>query len=254
MNILKSIKNLYKGENRIAIHTSVFALAGIVAIAFVNIASLFLGHSIYSIFSVPKDQEAIMYSIIGIMIFIFFTGYKYKYAHQLFQDENSGLPSVSMDCFAIFAKIFPIIFLWGAYTFIFFIIIGTIFGAITIKGAIPALIFTFLIPFVNAIIILFAEKFEYSSVFANPLLVFKIMKKTFTPIFLWIFQFVILFIIILICFKYSFNYAYTHQTRLYQLITTLFLTCLSGYIQEIFYLAYINGVVKILKDNYFKQF
>ena len=253
MNIINSIKNLYKGENKIAIHISVFALAGIVAIAFVNIASLFLGHSIYSIFSVPKDQDAIMYSIIGIMIFIFFTGYKYKYANLLFKDENTELPSISMDCFAIFAKIFPVIFLWGTYAFLFFVLLGTIFGIIAIKGIIPILFTIFLIPFINAVIILFSEKFEYRAIFANPIFIFKIIKKTFKPIILWLIQFAILYVIVLICFKYLFNYGFTHQTRLYQLISTLFLTCLSGYVQEIIYLAYINGIVKILKENYIKQ-
>jgi hypothetical protein len=253
MNILQSIKNLYKGEDKIAIHTSVFALTGITAIAFVNIASIFLGHSIYSIFSVPKDAEAIIYSIIGITIFIFFTGYKFKYVNRLFADENSALPSVSLDCFTIFAKIFPIIFLWAIYTFIFYIIAGTILGVTVLKGILPTFLAILLFPFLNAIIVLFSENFEYKTCFTNPLLIFSIMKRTFVPIFSWIFQFLILFIIVSLFFKFMFQYTYSSHTKLFQLSLTLILTCISGYVQEIMNLAYLNGIVNILKEKYLKQ-
>ena len=252
MNILESVKNLYKGEDKFALHLSIFALTGLAAVSFVNIVSLFLGHSIYSIFSVPSDEEAIIFSVLGIMIFIFFMGYRYKYAKKLLENENSELPSVSMDCFSIFVKMFPLFLLWGIYYFIFYIMFGTILGIAHIKSLFIWSLPILLLPFINCIFIIFTQNFKYELSALNPIELFGIIKKVFSPVIILIIQLTLLFLAIIICFKYLFKFPYLCESRYAQLTIILFITSLSGYIQEITALAYFNSLTGIIKEKILK--
>jgi hypothetical protein len=254
MNILKAIKNLYEGEDNFAIHLSIFAITGIIAIAFVNISSLFMGNSIYSIFYNPGDWEIIIFSILAIMLLIFFIGYKFKYTNRLLNNKNSSLPSVSMDCFSIFAKMFPIFLIWGIYLSAFLILCGTILGPSILNSKIAKILILLLIPFINIIFILFTQDFKYRKYLFNPLIICNAIKNTFFSVLLWITQYLILFIIITIGFKLLFNFSFNCETRIAQLSIILFITSLSGYVQEIINLAYINGIAKIVKENYPTQF
>ena len=62
MNILESVKDLYRGEDNKATHLSIFALTGIMAVAFVNITSLFIGIH-YRIFNFGNNAGNIFYGI-----------------------------------------------------------------------------------------------------------------------------------------------------------------------------------------------
>ena len=253
MNILESVKDLYKGEDNKATHLSIFALTGIMAVAFVNITSLFIGNSLYSVFSAPRSEYIIGFSILAIMLAIFFTGYKFKYANKLLENEESPLPTISMDCFMIFAKILPFIIIWITYFIIFCILLGIIIGTVPLKSKMVGYLVLMLLPFFNAIFILFSQNFKYRKFLFNPALIFKIIKGTYIKVFLLIFQFIILFFCVFMCFKYLFKIPYVCNTRLFNLIFVLALTCLSGYAQEILNLTYFNGLTKIVREYLAKE-
>lgn len=253
MNIFRALKNLYTGEDRVALHISILALAGILAVAFVNVISVFFGNSIYSVFITPKDSELIVYSLTCIMIFFFFAGYNYKYVNSLFKDINSSLPSISMDCFVIFSKIFFLSFTWGLYFLIFSILSAVIFGIAITKFIFTWILTPFIIPFTVLIYILFSQDFKFRKDLFYPSLVFKIIKKTFTPVIIVLIQFLILFCILYICFNYIYHYAFGLKTRFLQLNIILLMTCISGYIQEILNLACLGALTEIVKDKFITQ-
>ena len=253
MNIFRALKNLYTGENKIALHCSIFALSGMLAVAFVNVISVFLGSSIYSVFITPKDNELIVYTLTCIMIIFFFAGYNYKYVNSLFKDINSSLPSISMDCFVIFSKIFFISFTWGIYFLIFCILASVVFGITITKLIFTCILSPFIIPFTVLIYILFSQDFKFRKYLFNPILVFKIIKKTFIPVILILIQLLILFCILYICFNYIYRYAFGLKNRFLQLNIILFATCISGYIQEILNLACLRELTVIVKDKLIKQ-
>lgn len=253
MNILRSIKNLYKGEDKTAVHLSIFALAGITAVAFVNIISLFIGNSVYSIFSTPKDEAVIIFSLASIMILFFFTGYNYKYSNKLFQDENSCLPSISMDCFVIFSKIFFLWFVWAIYFFALSVIINLLFGPLFYNSFFLGIFMPVLIPFLIMVYILFAQDFKFKKYLFNPLLVFKIIKKTFIPVVILAVQILLIFFVLLICFKFLFQSLLIFKSRIFYMVMTLIFTCISGYLQEILNLACIREFTEIVKNKILKQ-
>lgn len=253
MNILKSIKNLYKGEDKTAIHLSIFALTGITAVAFVNIVSLFIGNSIYSVFSTPKDEAVIIFSLASIMILFFCTGYNYKYSHKLFKDENSALPSVSMDCFVIFSKIFFLWFVWAIYFMALYITGGILFGTGVFNILFFGVAIPVLAPFSIIIYILFAQDFKYKKYLFNPLLILKIIKQTFIPVFLLFLQIFLLFFVILFCFKFLFKASLLLNDRFLYMVITLLLTSISGYLQEIINLAAIKEYTNIAQKHILKE-
>lgn len=247
MNILKIIKELYTGKENLVAQATVFALVGIMAISFNEITSMFTGYTLYSVFAVPSNTEIIIFSMLGIMIFIFFLGYSYKFVHDSYENETTELPSISMNCFTTFIKVFPVMFVWGLYIGFMLFLGLNIFGTARIELYIYSVFLLILLPFINMVFVKFAKDFKYSREIFNPLIIVKIMSKTFTKVLLFILQFILVgFLISLlgICIRFSVN-----GSRTVQIISILSIMCIAAYLQQVLYFAYYKGLTEIIKKN-----
>lgn len=249
MNIFEITKNLYTGKENLVAHVGIFGLAGIMAISFNEIISVFTGNTMYSVFVTPSNAEVIIFALIGMTIFIYFTGYMYQFVHENYTSKNTELPSISMNCFVTFLKTFPVIFVWGLY-----IGLALIFGHVFLNvGRVEFFVFfTFLLillPFINMVFMLFARDFKYQIKFFNPLLIVKIMQKTFVPVIIFLIQFIGISIIISIISGMLFRFAFYEHARNIQMSLILLIMCVSSYIQQILNLAYYKGLTQIIKKE-----
>lgn len=247
MNILKIIKELYTGKENLVAQATVFALVSIMAISFNEITSVFTGYTMYAVFAVPSDFEIILFSMLGIMIFIFFLGYSYKFIHDSYENDKTELPSVSMNCFTTFIKVFPVMFVWGLYLGLMLFLGLNIFGTSRIELYVYSVFLLILLPFINMVFVKFAKDFKYSREIFNPLIIVKIMSKTFTKVLLFILQFILVgFLISLlgICIRFSVN-----GSRTVQIISILSIICIAAYLQQVLYFAYYKGLTEIIKKS-----
>ena len=99
MNIFGIIKELYYGKDNLIAQLGLFALIGIMTIAFNEVISAYTGNTLYSLFAVPSEFEVIIFSLAAIIVTVFFTGYIYKFVHDSYTNEKIELPSISMNCF-----------------------------------------------------------------------------------------------------------------------------------------------------------
>lgn len=248
MNICKIIKELYTGKNNLVAQLGLFGLIGIMAISFNEIVSAFTGYTLYAIFSAPSDNEIIFFSMLGIMIFIYFTGYIYQFAHESFDNEQTQLPSISMNCFTTFIKMFPLLLVWGIYISLILSINYTLFYLYQVEFWI-FLIFTIaLFPFINMVFLSFAKDFKYIPKLFNPIILIQIIKKSFVKVFLFLLQFIIAGTILSLISAFFFKYSFSWQTRHTQLLYILIILCISSYFQQILNLAYYKGLTQILKQ------
>lgn len=249
MNIFKIIKELYTGKENLVAQTAIFALVGIMAISFNEVISVFTGNTLYAIFTVPGSDETIIFSMLGIMIFIFFTGYIYKFIHENYECEKAQLPTISMDCFTCFAKIIPVIFVWGIYLGLAGYLGLILFGVNHIEFYAYAIFLLVILPFINMVFVRFAKDFKYNLNIFNPLSVAKIMKKTFVQVFLFILQFIALGAIISFLSGLGFKASIDAPSRIAQLLCVLTVLCVSSYFQQVLNLAYYKGLTEIIKKN-----
>ena len=249
MNILKIIKELYTGKDNIIGQITIFALVGIMAIAFNEVISVYTGNTLYAIFVVPSNSEVIIFSMLGIMIFIFFTGYIYKFIHENYESETACLPSVSMDGFTTFIKVFPVLFVWGLYLGLMVFAGLVLFGSASVELYAFLIILLVLLPFINMVFIQFAKDFKYHRRIFNPLIVAAIIKKTFIKLLLFLLQFIIAGIIISAINVFLLKYAMNGQSRTIQLISVLSVLCICSYLQQVLNLAYYKGLTEIIKKS-----
>lgn len=249
MNILKIIKELYTGKDNLVAQLTIFALVGIMAIAFNEVISVFTGNTLYAVFTTPSNEEVVIFSMVGVMIFIFFTGYIYKFVHENYKNEPTTLPSISMNCFTTFVKIFPVILVWGLY-------LGfTVFAGLALLGSdnkeFYAYIITLvvLLPFINMVFIKFAKDFKYDKKIFNPLIIAVFMEKTFMKVFLLIVQFIILAVIISGINIFLLKISTEGQSRTFQLTAVLTIICVVSYLQQVLNLAYYKGLTEIIKKS-----
>ena len=249
MNILRIIKELYTGKDNLVAQITIFALVGIMAIAFNEVISLFTGNTLYAVFSVPSYAEVIIFSMLGIMIFIFFTGYIYKFVHENYTSEIAFLPSISMNCFTTFIKVFPVMFVWGIYFGIAGLLGTTFLKADRIEFYIYWAFLMILLPFINIIFVKFVKNYTYNAEIFNPIYVVKIIRKVFIKVILYLLQFILLGFVISVLSSLCFKFGVTGQTRVVELIIILTTLCISSYLQQVLNLAYYRGLTEIIKKN-----
>ena len=250
MNILKIIKELYTGKNNLTAQLGIFSLISVMSISFNQIISMFTGNNLYAVFSVPSNTEAAIFAILGIMIFIYFTGYIYQFVHESFNQDNTELPSISLNCFTTFIKTFPVMFVWGLYIALIWYAECLLYSVNQIESILLFIFLLLLLPFVNMVFLLFAKDFKYDCKYFNPLIIVRLIKKTFFPVFLFMIQFLIIASIIIIINTYLFKYAINEHSRIVQLTLILLVLCISSYIQQILNLAYYKCLTDIIKKYY----
>lgn len=249
MNILRIIKELYGGKENLTAQFGIFALAGIMAIAFNEVISVFTGNTMYSVFVAPSNAEVIIFALIGMTVFLFFAGYMYQFVHENFKSDDTVLPSISMNCFVTLLKTFPIIFVWGLYIGLA-LIVGHIFLNISRLEFFVFLTFLLiLLPFINIVFLLFVKNFKYQKKLFNPLVLVRLMQKTFVPVFIFIIQFFCVGIILSIISGILFQFALLEQSRNIQIVLILLILCVNTYTQQVLYLAYYKGLTQIIKNE-----
>jgi len=249
MNIFGIIKELYCGKDNLIAQLGLFALIGIMTIAFNEVISAYTGNTLYSLFAVPSEFEVIIFSLAAIIVTVFFTGYIYKFVHDSYTNEQAELPSISMNCFVTFLRLVPLGVVWGIYLF-FIIYIGLLLFSYGVILYIFLVALGILLPFINIVFLLFAKDFKYNSRLFSPGIIVNIMKKSFVPTLLFVIQYIlIMFIVLAVCVFVS-TYIYgLNVSRFSQLIYTLVALCIGSYIQQVLNLAYYNGLTKIIKKN-----
>lgn len=250
MNILKIIKELYTGKNNLIAQIGLFALIGIAAISYNEVLSVFTGNTLYAVFATPSDIEIIVYAMLAIMISIFYIGYIFKFVHESYNGDKIELPSVSLNCFTIFVKSIPVMFIWNIYLFLAIYASFQIFGYNIIELNICLLILLILLPFINIIYFLFARDFKYNIKLFNPLIISKIMQKTFVPVAKLVAQYLLTGFIIGLIFCGLVIIPYRAQcSQIIRMISILAILCSNIYCHQILNLAFSRGLTDIIKKN-----
>ncbi len=254
MNIFKSICRLFSTKNNLIIQLSILALAGLGAVCFVNSVSLFWPNYFYNIFAPIKDDNiGAVFCITGLMIFIFFTGYKFKYASAILKNENADLPSISLDCFPIFLKILPVFIVWGFYYLSFYIGIAVLFGFPSLVELLVYLILLIIVPFINLILIIFSKDFKYDKVFFSPLFLIQVIKKTYIQVAILVLSTGLIVFAASLLMKYIFAYNPNMNLKYSEIKYALLTICFFSYLQEVINLGYFRSAAQIIRDRIFKQ-
>ncbi|MBP3846620.1 hypothetical protein J6I39_02600 [bacterium] len=250
MNILRIIKELYAGKNNLTAQIGLLALLGIAAISYNEILSFFTGNTLYAVFATPTDIEIIIYAMSAIMISIFFIGYIFKFVHESYSEDKIELPSVSLNCFTIFAKFLPLMFIWSIYLFIAIYVFILLFGFGIVELSISLLILLTLLPFINIVYFLFAKNFKYDIKLFNPLIIPQIMQKTFVPVAKLVAQYLLTGFVIGFIFSILLIIPYKSQcSQIVRMISILAIICINIYCYQVLNLAFSRGLTDIIKKN-----
>lgn len=250
MNILKILKELYTGKSNLIAQLGIFSLIGIMIISANQVVSAFTGNTLYSVFAAPSEGEVIIFALTGIMLFIYFSGYLFKFVHESFDSSETELASISMDCFPIFLKTFPVMFIWSVYVGFALLLGYLLFTINRLEFFAYIILILILLPFVNMVFIIFAKDFSYSKQIFNPGIVVKLMSKTFVPAALFLIQYLFSGLVVSIIFGFIFTFISYVNSREQQILSILLILSVSSYIQMILNLVYYKGLTEILKKYY----
>lgn len=254
MNIFKSLCKLYSTKHNWITQLSIFALTGLGAISFVNTVSLLLPNSFYNIFApVKNDAIGSVFAILGLMIFIFFVGYKYKFTNQILKDGSIELPSISLDCFVIFSKVFPLFLVWAIYLFLLCFAGDLLFGYPSIEGLFIILLTLVFLPFIHLIFVVYSKNFTYKQEFFNPIFMFRLIKMTYIQILLLIISTGIILYAGSSLTQYIFSHIPNFDFKYFEVKYALLTICICWYFQEVLSLAYFQSAGHIIRQKYLKQ-
>lgn len=104
-------KRVFKTENALPKHLSLFALTGILAL---NSASM---KTLTSFSSTASDVSSVFWGgLLALAVSIYLAGYSIKFMHNCFGFETPDiLPEVDLNPFSIFLSALPLILLWLVY-------------------------------------------------------------------------------------------------------------------------------------------
>lgn len=250
MKVFEYLRNIYTGKNNLNNHISIFLLSGIMALCLnQKFESIFEGF-INGYFGYSTSNEFLIYGsfVIGLVLFIFFTGYYYENIHNFYNDKKT-LKDFSLSSFIIFVKMLPLFIVWGMY-FSLFIAIGYI--AFDMSNALFYLYFGILFclpPFISIIYTIYAENFEYKIKYFNPLFLLSIINKCFIAIIRLIFELAILSILPIIFLQSVFKYNILIKNTETQLTIRLLTLCTSVYFTQILYYLFSQGLIDIIKNK-----
>ena len=250
MNIVNSLKYIFTGRENLLNQLSIFSLIGIMVIYLNNCISAAIG-TFYSSFLgyPPSDKLVITFNMVaGIVIGIFIFGYTYKFAMNLFKDNKSKLPDISLNSFVVFVKALPVTIVWGIY-YLFLFLLSLIFFRIgTLGFYLYNLMILFLYPFVLMICYLYSSGMK-KDIF-SPLFLFKVIENNIKKVAPLNGQIVVFFVISLIIIVKIFEFSdYFAMLRSFQLGLRIFALCILFYILYIIQLIYAHNLVEILKKD-----
>ncbi len=179
MEIFKSLKAVYSGENAIFNHIALFSFIGIMVISILNYCYSAFGHLLmgsFLDFVAISPLQTYLFLLLGIMLILFLTGFAFNYAHRAF-DENLSLPELSLCCYTVFLKMLPVVLVWNIYSTVGFLA-GIVLPFSSSIFYIYYSLYICMIPFVFVILVLFARDFKYRKFFFNPFSIFKVINIT----------------------------------------------------------------------------
>lgn len=253
MEIFQYLKKIYHGKNVLFNHISLFSLLGVMTIVLNNYASSVIGSVYGAYFGFPPINNVELYIdiIVGLMLFIFFTGYCYKFVNSLYNDAE-GIPDLSLSSYTVFVKMFPLFIMWGLYI-LTLSMAGLVFFRIdTLSFYIYYSIIICLLPFVKLIFVIFAKDFKFNSELYNPLMLFKVLDKSLGDVIFLSIEALILSILPCVIVYLFFHYSNIIENPSVKLGLRLGGFCFGVYFFNIIKYIYSIGLVKIAKSKFGK--
>ncbi len=179
MDIFKSLKDIYSGENAIFNHIALFSFIGIMVISILNYCYSAFGHVLigsFLDFVAISPLRTYLFLLLGIMLILFLTGFSYNWVHRVFCGKIL-LPELSLCSYTVFLKMLPVFFIWNIYSIAVFLV-GVMLPFNSSLFYIYYSLFICMLPFVFVIYVLFAQDFKYKKCFFNPFFIFKVINIT----------------------------------------------------------------------------
>lgn len=230
-------------------HIALFSIVGILTIILNDYFAYIVGMEIPKWFISPQDTISSLAFPLGVLIFIFLYGYYYKYAGDLFKDDNCQIPEVSLNCFMVFAKMLPVMIFWNIYMFAGIFVGLGLFKLGTFASYIYFGLLGLIGIFVNLIYIQYSKDLKYNKKFYTINTLKNIILKTFLPVISATIQIIILFGITVYLFYQFYIHLSIIKNHGYYLGSILFGMCITTYIISLIHLLYVKKLVRIARDK-----
>ncbi len=258
MEVLNQLKAIYKGENAIQNHITLFSILGIVVILLNNIVAAWGPSSMFfDFFAVaPSSRFELWISLtVCLVLMIYLFGYDCKFVHSRFENMENGLPTMDLAPMTMFFKTFPVFVLWQVY-YAFLLVFGAMFILPTKNSTLIYLLSSLLVcslPFTNLILVRFTSDFRYSKEIMLPSSIFKYIDKCLIPVICVVFGVIVLTIIPGCGVYYVANFAHKISSEPLRLSVYLADVCVFVYLIAILKFAYLGSFAKIVKSKIFNQ-
>ena len=183
MNVLgmvfSGIKKIFKGPNALLKHVCIFAIAGFISVATINIQNAGKDPT-------PDISAFITCFITLLIVSIYMSGYIYQFLHNFFYEEKEEyLPEIDLVPIKRFFSALPLVLCWGAYNFLALGLVILCFAsqniALMILGSILSILLALAYSFIQFIFVAFSKNFDKRGLF-NILLPFQYLKYSFADI------------------------------------------------------------------------
>lgn len=248
MKILTYLKHIYTGKGVAAKHIMLFAYAGILVLCINNILSVLSGYLFFTPVihvQISKAVQALTF-LLTVFILVKFSGYEYKFSHDIFDKGFIELPEFDIKSYQVFGKMIPLFLLWNFYFLFALVVCMSVVAKFNTDfyEFIPIFVLILIFPFVNIIYALYSRDFCFGKIFLNPLLIVDVLNKTFKDMFLFFIRFTI-FCISLGFILYLFLIRFNPKDAM-----LLFMLCVAGYVIYILKLLFVAGMAEITIKNY----
>ena len=178
--VKEAIEKIFKTRDAAVKHVCIFALTGIISTGTQYFETM--SKSMKDSNTTPDLSNILLtlliWTVVYIVIAIYMTGYNLKFIHNAFDNTSDNvLPYFDSEPFSVFAKAFPLIFVWGLYILLFAIISGILTAVFLPLGLILGVAFVIFILFMGFVNIAFAKYYDRTGLF-NISLPFSYMPKT----------------------------------------------------------------------------
>lgn len=251
MEVFNFLKNIYKGENALANHITLFSLAGIMVILLSCYSASWGNLILPNVFIAPPESrlELTIELFFGFLIAIYLTGYSFSFVNLRFNNEFVGIPEFNSRPFSLFLKFLPVFIIWLLYYTLF--LVGGVLVFLNANQIVLLYIFVSimicLIPFIMLLFINFSKNFKYERKLFNPLYILRYVDKALGDI---IYLSVEVFIMFAIVSSAIFYITTIHlKSDSLRLAIWLMSSCVWIYSVFIFKYVYYTGLVKIINKH-----
>lgn len=173
--IIDAFNAVFRTENVLFKHISLFALTGFLALNSSNMKTL------TSFTSTASDVSNVFFSgLLALVVSIYLAGFTIKFMHNSFGDETPDfMPDIDLNPFGIFLGALPLILLWIVY-----IVLSCVVAIIPFLGWVLAIVFIPVLSiFLQFVYIAYAKEYRATGLF-NLFIPFTFAKYTVGSLFL----------------------------------------------------------------------